>query len=142
MYTVVLTIVCGIQYKRGMNQQSTEQFDALFENLSLELRRGTVILVVLSQLQEPQYGYSLIEQLANEGIPIEAGTLYPLLRRLESQNLLQSFWETSGAKPRKYYSLTESGSRMLDLLADQWYATTKSVVRLLKRSAPDDTEPT
>ena len=140
MYTIVLTIVCDTQYLCDMNQSSKQEFDTLYENLSLELRRGTVILVVLSQLHHPQYGYALVEHLSEEGFLIEAGTLYPLLRRLESQQLLQSSWETTGAKPRKYYRITEIGSQMLDLLTDHWYDTTKSVVRLLKGGSSDGTE--
>lgn len=102
------------------------------ENLRLELRRGTLVLGVLSQLKEPQYGYSLIETLTGKGIQAEAGTLYPLLRRLESQHLLESVWETGGSKPRKYYVLTTQGKRMLDLLAIEWQELTKQMIGLLR----------
>ena len=74
--------------------------DSLFDSLVLELRRGTLILSVLSQLQEAQYGYSLIVRLQEKGIEIDAGTLYPLLRRLEKQELLESSWDVESAKPR------------------------------------------
>lgn len=110
-----------------------QEFMKIFENLSLELRRGTVVLSVLSQLQTPQYGYSLVEQLRAQDIPVEAGTLYPLLRRLESQGLLLSTWETDGAKPRKYYALTEAGQRMLAMLSEQWQQVTKAMIGLLKK---------
>ncbi len=85
-----------------------------------ELRRGTIVLAVLSQLKNQMYGYSLVQILGEKGMPVEANTLYPLLRRLESQGLLQSLWETTGAKPRKYYSITEQGKSVYDLLLSQW----------------------
>lgn len=85
-----------------------------------ELRRGTIVLAVLSQLKKEMYGYSLVQILGEKGMPVEANTLYPLLRRLESQGLLQSSWETSGAKPRKYYAITEQGKTVYELLMTQW----------------------
>ena len=85
-----------------------------------ELRRGTIVLAVLSQLKTEMYGYSLVQILGEKGMPVEANTLYPLLRRLESQGLLQSSWETSGAKPRKYYAITEQGKTVYELLLTQW----------------------
>ncbi len=137
---IILTIVCDIQYSRNMKKQSGTEFESLHENLSLELRRGTLVLTVLSQLQQPQYGYSLVEELNAHGIPIEPGTLYPLLRRLESHELLISSWETAGPKPRKYYRLAQQGERMLELLTEEWFDMTKSMVRLLKGSMPHETE--
>ena len=77
--------------------------DEIVSGLILEFRRGTLIMVVLAQLNKPMYGYSLVKELEGKGIPIEGNTLYPLLRRLESQGLLKSEWETDAAKPRKYY---------------------------------------
>lgn len=79
-----------------------------------ELRRGTLILLVLSQLKKPMYGYSLVKKLSDTGIPIDANTLYPLMRRLEGQGLLQSSWDTTEAKPRKYYQITENGTLVLE----------------------------
>ncbi|MFZ0428472.1 MAG: PadR family transcriptional regulator [Acidobacteriota bacterium] len=90
------------------------------ESLSLELRRGVVVLAALSQLREEQYGYSLKKSLAERGMPIDEGTLYPLLRRLESQELLQSDWRVDGSRPRKYYSLTARGRQALDELSAEW----------------------
>ncbi len=134
---IFLTIVCHTQYIVIMDAQSPE-FTALYENLSLELRRGTVVLSVLSQLHTPQYGYALVEQLQAMGLPIEAGTLYPLLRRLEQQGLLSSTWRTTGSKPRKYYLLTRPGTEMLSLLTDQWTEMTSAMVSLLKRRSTDE----
>lgn len=89
-------------------------------NLQQELRRGAIVLCVLSQLTSPKYGYALVESLEEKGIRIEPGTLYPLLRRLEKQDLLKSEWETSGAKPRKYYVLSPAGQDVYRLLLGDW----------------------
>lgn len=89
-------------------------------NMQLELRRGAIILCVLSQLTAPKYGYALAESLEDKGIKIEPGTLYPLLRRLEKQELLSSEWETSGTKPRKYYVLSPNGYEVYRLLLNDW----------------------
>jgi DNA-binding PadR family transcriptional regulator len=88
--------------------------------LELELRRGVLTIAVLSQLGSPQYGYSLRQALAARGMPIEEGTLYPLLRRLEAQGLLQSEWRIEDGPPRRYYSLSEAGCAALRRLACDW----------------------
>lgn len=92
----------------------------LLESLLSELRRGTLILCVLSQLSEARYGYALIETLDSKGIPIDANTLYPLLRRLEKQGLLCSEWNTEEAKPRKYYKRTVYGDEIFKELVTYW----------------------
>lgn len=89
-------------------------------NLKSELRRGTQTLEVLSQLAQNQYGYSLLQTLEEKHVPIEAGTLYPLLRRLESQGLLISEWDTTENRPRKYYRLSESGKKTFYDLLEEW----------------------
>ncbi len=104
----------------------------IISSLVSELRRGTLILLVLSQLQSPAYGYRLVQTLQQHGIPIEANTLYPLMRRLESQGLLRSTWETAAAKPRKYYALTPEGERVLDAAKAQWLDFCTHVNRLLE----------
>jgi len=80
-----------------------------FENGILELRRGVILLAVLSRLDQEQYGYSLIKRLAEAGLEIDQGTLYPLLRRLEGQGLLQSAWRVETDRPRRYYVLSDEG---------------------------------
>jgi PadR family transcriptional regulator, regulatory protein PadR len=94
------------------------------DGMILELRRGTIILAVLSQLSEPQYGYSLVSTLEEKGIGVDPGTLYPLLRRLEKQNLLESKWDTNDARPRKYYLLSPDGRQAYQRLCEEW----KSIV--------------
>jgi len=92
----------------------------LINNLIVELKRGTQILAVLSQLKTNQYGYSLLQALEEKGVNIEAGTLYPLLRRLESQGLLQSEWDTTESRPRKYYILSKDGIETYSTLIEEW----------------------
>ncbi len=99
--------------------------------LMLELRRGTLILLVLSQLRKPMYGYNLVKLLQENDVPIEANTLYPLMRRLESQGLLKSEWETGGAKPRKYYMITPDGLIVLNKTMEHWNSFSENVNKLL-----------
>lgn len=106
----------------------------IVSGLVLELRRGTLILLVLSQLKEPMYGYNLVKKLQENDIPIEANTLYPLMRRLETQGLLKSEWETSEAKPRKYYSITEDGKIVLEKVIVNWRTFSANMDRLLEDS--------
>ena len=100
--------------------------------LVLELRRGTLILLVLSQLREPMYGYSLVKKLNDNGIPIDANTLYPLMRRLEGQGLLQSQWDTGESKPRKYYQINRDGQAVLEKAKDYWKVFSSNVDSLLE----------
>lgn len=107
------------------------QEDDLLVGLVQELRRGTIVLAVLSQLENPMYGYNLVTVLCEHGLPVEANTLYPLLRRLENQEVLQSSWETTGAKPRKYYTITEKGRRVYGELKKVWATINGSMDQLL-----------
>jgi PadR family transcriptional regulator, regulatory protein PadR len=100
--------------------------------LRLELRRGVVVLAVLSQMDTAQYGYSLIQRLAEKGLDIEEGTLYPLLRRLETQGLLHSEWEVSEARPRKYYRISPEGRELLTALSAEWFETVKVMNSILR----------
>ena len=104
--------------------------DEILSGLVLELRRGTIVLSVLSQLNNPTYGYELVNILADKGISVEANTLYPLLRRLEGQGLLLSIWETSGTKPRKYYTRTEKGNEIFEALKKQWSGMVSNIDNL------------
>jgi DNA-binding PadR family transcriptional regulator len=93
----------------------------------VELRRGALVLAVLSQLRQRQYGYSLRQALAEGGMPIEEGTLYPLLRRLEAQGLLASEWDIGTAPPRRYYRLNAEGKRALAELTEAWRAQVDAI---------------
>lgn len=112
--------------------------DDILSGLILELRRGTIILSVLSQLSQPMYGYSLVQKLNDNGVPVEANTLYPLLRRLEKQELLKSEWETEGSKPRKYYVRTEFGTNIYTQLASHWREMVGNMNNLINREDEDD----
>lgn len=106
-------------------------YDEIVSGIMLELRRGTLILLVLEALKHPKYGYSLVKQLEKSNVRVEANTLYPLMRRLEGQGLLRSEWETGGAKPRKYYETTPDGAEVLRRAKAQWYAFASSVNEFL-----------
>ena len=103
-----------------------------FTKLELELRRGVVVLAALSQLREPRYGYELRQSLADKGMPIEEGTLYPLLRRLETQGVLQSEWRIENGPPRRYYSLNADGRRLLKKLSASWQGMNNAMNQLLQ----------
>jgi len=90
------------------------------ENVVLELRRGVIVLAVLSRLGEEQYGYSLLKLLSDQGLEVDQGTLYPLLRRLEAQGLLQSVWKLEEARPRRYYVISAEGRKILPRLKKEW----------------------
>lgn len=104
---------------------------SVFSNLVVELRRGTQILAVLSQLNKDEYGYSLLQKLEEKNMQIEAGTLYPLLRRLESQGVLKSEWDTSESRPRKYYLLSDDGKTMFQDLVKEWNNIVRDVANIL-----------
>ena len=105
------------------------------DKLEQELRRGVVVLAVLSQLREDQYGYSLRQALAERGMPIEEGTLYPLLRRLEGQGLLRSEWRIEDGPPRRYYRLSGAGDRLFGELTTSWRELNQVMDRLLDEGA-------
>jgi len=90
------------------------------ENMLQELRRGLIMLAVLSQLGKQQYGYALLKLLADKGLAVDQGTLYPLLRRLEGQGLLQSAWNVEGGRPRRYYVISSEGKKLLPQLKNEW----------------------
>ncbi len=103
----------------------------ILPSLILELRRGTIVLSVLSQLGEAQYGYTLVKLMEEKGVRVDTNTLYPLLRRLEKQEILFSEWETDANKPRKYYKRTEFGNEVFVELKRQWQEMNKSMEELL-----------
>lgn len=106
--------------------------ETMLQSLRTELRRGTLTLAVLSQLRTPQYGYSLVLSLEQSGVPIDQSTLYPLLRRLEKQELVTSSWDTSESRPRKYYVLSEYGTDVYLKLKAEWEQMSRELFDLLK----------
>jgi PadR family transcriptional regulator PadR len=103
----------------------------LFENLRLELRRGCLSLAVLSQLRTERYGYTLRKALAEQGLDIDEGTLYPLLRRLESQGLLTSVWREEEKRNKRFYRLSPDGKLMLKQLGAEWQRINSSLNGIL-----------
>jgi PadR family transcriptional regulator PadR len=121
MYSVTHCDVCNMV---KANEDAVAKLDT-------ELRRGAVVLAVLSQLRTAQYGYSLRQALAQRGMPIEEGTLYPLLRRLEEQGLLASDWRINDGPPRRYYKLNPRGIRLLAELTANWHALVATMNQLV-----------
>ena len=106
--------------------------DQILNNFVTELNRGTLSLCVLSSLTNAQYGYSLLQYLAEKGIQLEANTLYPMLRRLETQGVLESSWDTSESRPRKFYRLSEKGKTIYSLLKAQWNQQQERITSMLQ----------
>jgi len=97
-----------------------EQIQEHVDKLSAELRRGLIVLVVMSQLKQEEYGYSLLKKMEEKGYDITQDTLYPLMRRLETQGYLNSDWKIDEVRPRRYYQLSELGEAVLEALQKEW----------------------
>jgi len=108
--------------------------DGLLENLRLELRRGCLVLAVLAELRTEQYGYTLRKGLADRGLAVDEGTLYPLLRRLESQGLLASEWREEEKRNKRFYKISKDGKLVLKQLLAEWQGIGKSLDEILKES--------
>jgi PadR family transcriptional regulator PadR len=104
----------------------------LFENLRLELRRGCLVLAVLAQLRNEHYGYALRKSLADHGMAIDENTLYPLLRRLETQGLLASEWREEDKRNKRFYRLSDVGEKLLKQLLDEWQSMNSSLGRIIE----------
>jgi len=104
----------------------------LFENLRMELRRGSLVLAVMAQLRSEHYGYTLRKALATRGMDVDEGTLYPLLRRLESQGLLSSEWREEDKRNKRFYILSEDGKEILQQLLAEWKNIDSSLNGIVK----------
>ena len=104
----------------------------ILKNLKNELRKGNLVLAVLSQLKDKHYGYSLVETLNEKNLRIDQNTLYPLLRRLDSQGLLTSTWEVIEPRPRKYYELSDLGKEILAQLHIEFENNYQVINNMLK----------
>lgn len=105
-----------------------------FENIRLELRRGCLIVAVLAQLRTEQYGYTLRKALENNGLAIDESTLYPLLRRLESQGLLASEWREENKRNKRFYHLSPDGELVLRQLVAEWRNMDMALSRILQEA--------
>jgi PadR family transcriptional regulator, regulatory protein PadR len=124
-HTVYRT-VCVIHYMTpGTNNHD------MFENLRLELRRGSLVLAVLTALRKEHYGYTLRKTLGEQGMAIDEGTLYPLLRRLESQGLLLSEWREEEKRNKRFYRLSADGKVILKQLLAEWQSINSSLNGML-----------
>ncbi len=111
---------------------STDIAAQIFDSLRLELRRGCLIVAVLAQLRGEHYGYTLRKALADQGLAIEESTLYPLLRRLETQGLLTSEWREEEKRNKRFYKLSAQGERILEQLLAEWNGINESLHKILK----------
>jgi len=103
-----------------------------FENLRLELRRGCLSLAVLARLRVEHYGYTLRKALADQDLEIDENTLYPLLRRLESQGLLTSEWREENKRRKRFYRLSRDGERILEQLLNEWQGINRALDQILE----------
>src|ERR1700688_4454040 len=108
--------------------------DDRFENLRQELRRGSLPLAVLAALRTEHYGYTLRKTLADHGMAIDEGTLYPLLRRLETQGLLVSQWREEDKRNKRFYRLSAEGEQILARLLEEWHSINNSITRMTERT--------
>ena len=104
---------------------------APLHKLKLELRRGVLVLAVLASLKDAHYGYSLRQQLQDAGVDIDEGTLYPLIRRLADQGLLDSEWKQGEGRERRYYQLSTLGAELLEQLTQEWISLNNALGPLL-----------
>ena len=121
----------GPAIKYGESGAGSQAGNELFDSLRLELRRGCLVLAVLAQLRVEHYGYTLRKALAESGLEIEESTLYPLLRRLESQGLLTSEWREEDRRNKRFYRLSPEGNRLLALLLAEWTGINDSLGRIV-----------
>ena len=109
--------------------------DVAFENLRQELRRGAIVLAVLARLGTEHYGYALRKALVEKGLEVDENTLYPLLRRLETQGLLDSTWRETDSRPKRFYRLSPVGEEVLGRLLRQWTDLDAAIRRLREEPA-------
>ncbi len=117
--------------------------EGFLERAIAEVRRGVVQVAVLALLRRQAYGYDLIRTLASRGLLVEEGTLYPVLRRLQKAGLLNAEWDTTGARPRKYYETTDKGKAVLRDLVAEWHRVDLTLNRIVEQSdaSHDDGKP-
>src|ERR1700744_1831739 len=114
---------------------TSESPTSTLENLKLELRRGYLVVAVLAALRSERYGYTLRKELADQGMEIDEGTLYPLLRRLENQGLLSSEWREHEKRNKRFYRLSPAGAATLEQLLVEWESINSSIHQVLSGNA-------
>lgn len=90
------------------------------ENWKTQIRKGYLELCLLLLIKKHKriYGFDLLEKLKEADLSLKEGTLYPMLNRMSTEQILSTVWDTENMKghPRKFYSLTEKGNRMLEMM--------------------------
>ncbi len=128
-------ILCVVQYVAYTVYHTVEEKHMTesehYQKLKLELRRGVLILAVLAELREEHYGYSLRKTLSEKGLDIDEGTLYPLMRRLEKQELLSSVWREENNRKKRFYQLSQMGKTTLKQLTQDWLTVEKTLTHIL-----------
>ena len=94
------------------------------ENWKIQLRKGYLelcLLMIINNLKQV-YGFDLIEKLQTLDLNLKEGTLYPMLNRMAADGVLTTFWDTQNHKghPRKFYSLTKKGSKILNEMQEEF----------------------
>lgn len=107
------------------------ELESIVQNFKQEMKRGTLVLAVLTRVDEPQYGYTLITELSDLGMAVEQNTLYPLMRRLEKQGLLESLWQIEENRPRRYYQISTLGRDVRNALIAEWQSLEKTMSKLV-----------
>jgi DNA-binding PadR family transcriptional regulator len=107
------------------------ELESIVQNLKQEMKRGTLVLAVLTRVDEPQYGYTLITELSELGMAVEQNTLYPLMRRLEKQGLLESLWQIEENRPRRYYQISSLGRDVRNALITEWQSLELTMSKLV-----------
>ena len=110
----------------------TEQQTKLLKRMLQEMRRGSLVLAVLSLLPEKKYGYELLKEMNSLGFNLTQDTLYPLLRRLDEQRVLNSEWIIETSRPRKYYNINEDGKKLLKNLSTEWKSQAARLEEVIK----------
>lgn len=107
------------------------ELESIVQNFKQEMKRGTLVLAVLTRVDEPQYGYTLITELSELGMAVEQNTLYPLMRRLEKQGLLESLWQIEENRPRRYYQISSLGRDVRNALIAEWQSLEQTMSKLV-----------
>jgi DNA-binding transcriptional ArsR family regulator len=108
-----------------------EDGDILHQRAPFGIGAAEELEDVLARLREERYGYTLRQALAGDGIEMEESTLYPLLRRLETQGLLTSEWREEEKRRKRFYRLSPMGTAMLAALATEWRGINASLDKII-----------
>lgn len=103
-----------------------------------QMKKGVLDMLVLRLLKsESKYGYQIIQEMkekSEETFLLKDGTLYPILYRLEDDNLVVSKWSEAEGKqvPRKYYEITETGQKTLDEIETVWRRISDGISKIME----------